>query len=310
MKLPKFKSKAFLAPMADVTDPAFRLLCNDYGAGLTVTELTSVHAVVARGVKDFVEFDEKESPRSVQLFGSDLDKLSKAAKIVSKHFDIIDYNMGCPSTKITRAMAGAALLQKKDLVRDIFRTLISSVKKPVSLKMRSGVKKDNLFGGIAKIAEDEGVSMITLHPRTVEQGYSGLSNWKLIRELKSLVSIPVVGNGDIVKPKDALRMFKETGCDYVMVGRGARGNPFIFSQINDFLEKGKYKEYNSKDRVKAFLKYLKYSEKFKSVKFSHVKINAVNFTKGFEGGARLREQLVKCKGVEKLKEVLESKVYK
>ena len=136
MRLPKFKSKVFLAPMADVTDPAFRLLCHKYGAGLTVTGLTSAHAVVARGIKDFVEFSEKEKPRSVQLFGSDLDKLSKAAKIVEPHFDIIDYNMGCPSTKITRAMAGASLLQKKELTRDIFRTLVSSVKKPVSLNYK------------------------------------------------------------------------------------------------------------------------------------------------------------------------------
>ncbi len=304
-KLPKFKSKVFLAPMADVTDPAFRLLCNDYCAGLTVTELTSAHAVVSRGVKDFVEFDKKEKPRSVQLFGSDLDKLSKAAKIVEPHFDIIDYNMGCPSTKITKSVAGAALLQKKELTRDIFRTLISSVKKPVSLKMRSGVKKDNLFRDIAKIAEDEGVSMITLHPRTVEQGYSGVSDWSLIKELKSLVSIPIVGNGDIVKPEDALRMFKETNCDYVMVGRCARGNPFIFEQINDLISKGKYKEYNFEDRVNVFLKYLKYSKKFKSIKFSNVKVNAVNFTKGVEGGARLREELVKCKDVKELKKVFE-----
>jgi len=303
--LPKFKSKVFLAPMADVTDPAFRLLCNDYGAGLTVTELTSVNAIVSRGVKDFVEFSKKEKPRSVQLFGSDLDMLSKSAKIVSKHFDIIDYNMGCPSTKITKSVAGAALLQKKELTRDIFRTLVSSVKKPISLKIRSGVKKDNLFIDIAKIAEDEGVSMITLHPRTVEQGYSGVSNWKLIKELKSLVSIPVVGNGDIVKPKDALRMFEETGCDYVMVGRAARGNPFIFEQINDLISKGSYKEYTSEDRMNAFLKYLKYSKKFKSIKFSNVKVNAVNFTKGVSGGAKLREKLVKCKDVGGLKSVFE-----
>ncbi len=303
--LPKFKSKVFLAPLADVTDPAFRLLCNDYGAGLTVTELTSVNAIVSRGVKDFVEFSKKEKPRSVQLFGSDLDMLSKSAKIVSKHFDIIDYNMGCPSTKITKSVAGAALLQKKELTRDIFRTLVSSVKKPISLKIRSGVKKDNLFIDIAKIAEDEGVSMITLHPRTVEQGYSGVSNWKLIKELKSLVSIPVVGNGDIVKPKDALRMFEETGCDYVMVGRAARGNPFIFEQINDLISKGSYKEYTSEDRMNAFLKYLKYSKKFKSIKFSNVKVNAVNFTKGVSGGAKLREKLVKCKDVGGLKSVFE-----
>ena len=302
MKLPRFKSKVFLAPMADVTDPAFRLLCHDYGAGLTVTELTSVNAIVARGIKDFVEFGEKEKPRSVQLFGSDLDKLSKASKIVSKHFDIIDYNMGCPSTKITSAMAGAALLQKKELTRDIFRTLISSVKKPVSLKMRSCVKKDNLFRDIAKIAEDEGISMITLHPRTVKQGYSGSSNWKLIKELKSIVDVPVVGNGDIVKPEYALRMFKETGCDYVMVGRAARGNPFIFEQINDLISKGNYNEYSSEDKVEAFFKYLKYSKKFKSIKFSNVKVNAVNFTKGLEGGAKLREQLVKCNDVEEIKD--------
>ena len=179
-ELPYFSSKAFLAPMAGVSDPALRLMCKKMGAGLVVTELTSVNAIVAKqkqlhtqmkSITDFIEFSEKERPLSIQLFGSDITALEKAAKIVEPFFDIIDYNMGCPAPHITKQMAGGALLQNKSLTKEIFRTLVNSVRRPISLKMRIGVTESNktLFQDIAKIAENEGVKMITLHPRTVSQ---------------------------------------------------------------------------------------------------------------------------------------------
>ena len=177
---------------------------------------------------------------SVQLFGSDISALEKAAKIVEPHFDMIDYNMGCPAPHITKQMAGGALLQNSDLTREIFRTLVNAVKKPISLKMRMGVTEENksLFLEISKIAEQEGIQMMTLHPRTVSQGYSGHSDWDMIKKLKQNVSVPVVGNGDIISPEIAKKVLDYTGCDYVMIGRGAMGNPFIFEQINDYLECG------------------------------------------------------------------------
>ena len=317
-QLPNFTSKVFLAPMAGVSDPALRIMCKEMGAGLVVTELTSVNAIVAKheqlesqskNITEFIEFSEKERPLSVQLFGSDIVALEKAAKIVEPHFDMIDYNMGCPAPHITKQMAGGALLQNADLTRQIFRTLVNTIKKPVSLKMRIGVTEENnsLFLDIAKIAEQEGIEMMTLHPRTVSQGYSGHANWEMIKKLKQNVSVPVVGNGDITSPEIAKKVLDYTGCDYLMVGRGAMGNPFIFEQINDYLDNGVYKKYTLTDRLNAFVKYLELTEKY-NIRFANIKQQAIRFTKGTTGGAQLRNRLSTATNTDDLKELLLQKV--
>ena len=317
-QLPNFTSKVFLAPMAGVSDPALRIMCKEMGAGLVVTELTSVNAIVAKheqlesqskNITEFIEFSEKERPLSVQLFGSDIVALEKAAKIVEPHFDMIDYNMGCPAPHITKQMAGGALLQNADLTRQIFRTLVNTIKKPVSLKMRIGVTEENnsLFLDIAKIAEQEGIAMMTLHPRTVSQGYSGHANWEMIKKLKQNVSVPVVGNGDITSPEIAKKVLDYTGCDYLMVGRGAMGNPFIFEQINDYLDNGVYKKYTLTDKLNAFVKYLELTEKY-NIRFANIKQQAIRFTKGTVGGAQLRNRLSTATNTDDLKELLLQKV--
>jgi len=311
--LPKFPSKSFLAPMAGLSDPALRLVCKELGAGLVVTEFVNVHAVVARGtgkykIQDFVEFSDKERPLSCQLFGSNLEALEKAVKIISPHFDIIDYNMGCPAPHITQQMACSALLREPELTRKIFQTMIRSTDKPITVKIRAGVTNPDKWKEIAKIAEEEGLSMITLHPRTVKQGYSGKANWKLIKELKELVNIPVCGNGDIETPEDAKKMLDETGCDYVMVGRGAARNPFLFTQINQYLKTGKYKQITPKDRIKYFLRYLSYSKKYKTIKFSSIRMQTMNFTKGIQGSKELRGKIIKIKTLKEL-ELLIKKFY-
>ena len=317
-QLPNFTSKVFLAPMAGVSDPALRIMCKEMGAGLVVTELTSVNAIVAKheqlesqskNITEFIEFSEKERPLSIQLFGSDIVALEKAAKIVEPHFDMIDYNMGCPAPHITKQMAGGALLQNADLTRQIFRTLVNTIKKPVSLKMRIGVTEENnsLFLDIAKIAEQEGIAMMTLHPRTVSQGYSGHANWEMIKKLKQNVSVPVVGNGDITSPEIAKKVLDYTGCDYLMVGRGAMGNPFIFEQINDYLENGVYKKYTLTDRLEAFVKYLELTEKY-NIRFANIKQQAIRFTKGTVGGAQLRNRLSTATNTDDLKGLLLQKV--
>ena len=313
-QLPNFSSKAFLAPMAGVSDPALRLMCKNMGAGLVVTELTSVNAIVAKqrelesqmkDITEFIEFSEKERPLSVQLFGSDILQLEKAAKIVEPFFDVIDYNMGCPAPHITKQMAGGALLQNASLTREIFRTLVNSVKKPVSLKMRIGVNESNklLFKDIAAIAQREGIQMITLHPRTVSQGYSGHSDWDMIKKLKQTVSIPVVGNGDITSPEIAKKMIERTGCDYVMIGRGAMGNPFIFEQINDYLRYGSYRKYQTSDKLKAFIEYLDATSQY-NIRFVNIKQQAIRFTKGIVGGSLLRKRLSVAKSIDELQELL------
>jgi len=183
--------------------------------------------------------------------------------------------------------------------------MVNSTSRPVSLKMRIGVSDSNklLFKEIAKIAEQEGIKMITLHPRTVSQGYSGHSDWSMIKKLKEIVEIPVVGNGDITTPEIAKSMIEQTGCDYVMIGRGAMGNPFIFEQINDYLKYGVYKNYNFSDRLEIFLDYVSETSKYK-IKFVNIKEQAIRFTKGTVGGSILRKRLTATKDIDELKKIL------
>jgi len=300
--------------MAGVSDPALRLQCKQMGAGLVVTEFTNIHSIIAKEkqfkenmktIQEFIEFSELERPLSVQLFGSDLFVLEKAAKIVEPYFDIIDYNMGCPAPHITRQMAGGALLQEVNLTQQIFSTLVNAVKKPVTLKIRSGVTDASkfLFREIAEIAEDEGIQMITFHPRTVSQGYSGHADWSMIKELKEISNIPIVGNGDIVNPEDAKKMLDETGCDYVMIGRGAMGNPFLFEQINDYLKTNSYHEYSFKDKLDSFFDYLHLTNNYK-IKFTNIKSQAIRFTKGMKGGAKLRSELTFSKNIDDLEKIM------
>lgn len=301
--------------MAGVSDPALRLLCKKMGAGLVVTELTSIHSIVAKEkqlkqnnktIAEFLEFSQKERPLSVQLFGSDLQVLKKAAKIVEPYFDIIDYNMGCPAPHITSQMAGGALLQQSNLTTKIFQTLVKTVNKPVTLKIRAGVTEASkfLFKDIAKIAQNEGIQMITIHPRTVKQGYSGKADWNLIKQLKELVDIPVVGNGDITSPELAKQMFDQTGCDYVMIGRAAMGNPFLFKQINDFLKSGTYVQSSFEKRLDMFFEYLKLASNF-NIKFSNIKNQAIYFTKGYPNATKLRTKITHTKNIFELCNILQ-----
>jgi len=310
--LPKFSSRAFLAPMAGVSDPALRLLCKEMGAGLVVTELTSIHAIIAKekqlqaqnqDISEFIEYSNKERPLAVQLFGSDIESLQKAVKIVEPYFDVIDYNMGCPAPHITKQMAGGALLQNLSLTQKILETLVKSTDKPVTLKMRAGVDDNLVFKDIAHVAERAGVQMITLHARTVQQGYAGESDWSLIKALKQTVDIPIVGNGDITTPELAKKMIDETGCDYIMIGRGAMGNPFLFEQVNEYLATGTYKKYSQKDKTEMFCKYLDYAAQYK-IKFANIRQQAMRFTKGLREGAKFRSGIMLAKTTDELKSIM------
>jgi tRNA-dihydrouridine synthase B len=309
MVLPRFKNKVFLAPMAGVCDPAFRLMCAKSGAGLVFTEFVSIHAIESKQklgraeLEKFIPFSEEERPIGIQLFGNDIKATKLAVEVVSPYFDIIDFNIGCPAPNITAQMAGSALLQKPEHMEKLLSTLVSSSSKPVSIKMRSGVEKDKkLFLKIGKIAENAGVEMMTLHPRTVEQGYSGKSDWNLIRELKEKVNVPVVGNGDINTPEDAKRMFEETGCDFIMIGRASMGNPEIFSQVNDYLKSGKYSTLSGNAKKMSFLEYLK-SANENNVKLSEIRNQAMYFTKGIEGSVDMRRNIASAKSIEKIESI-------
>jgi tRNA-dihydrouridine synthase B len=309
--LPKFKGKVFLAPMAGITDIAFRELCVEYGASLTVTELISARAILQKNKKTFemLKKAEKEKPFSIQLFGEDAKILADAAKIIEPMCDIIDINMGCPANKVMKIGAGSALLSNPKKCGEIVREIINVVKKPVSVKIRLGVDEKYFTGiEVAKECEKAGASFITVHGRFSSQQYSGIADWKKILEIKKSVKIPVVGNGDLTASceaeiRRAVNFLAEKSVDFIAIGRGASGNPFIFKQINDYILTGKYNEVTIKDRKKAFYRYLELAQKYE-VNFLHQKLQAQHFIKGLVGAPKIRDNISKTKNQDELKEIL------
>jgi len=228
-----------LGPMAGVTDLPFRLLCKEQGCGLFITEMVSAKALYYhnQNTGELLETYPEEHPIGVQLFGSDPDIIAEEALKLEDRFDFIDLNFGCPVPKIVKNGEGSFLLTQPELAGKIFKKLVQTVHIPVTVKMRKGFTPDYQEGiRIAKIAEDSGISMISVHGRSRDQFYSGKADYEAIRQIKAAVSIPVIGNGDILTGKDAERMLNETGVDGIMIGRGAEGNPWIFREIKAYLE--------------------------------------------------------------------------
>ena len=231
-----------LAPMAGVTDLPFRLLCREQGAGLLCMEMVSAKAIYYRNrnTEALLSIDEREPPVSLQLFGSDADIISEmAGQIEDRPFSILDINMGCPVPKVAGNGEGSALMKDPALVEAIVTKTVRAVRKPVTVKIRKGFDGEHVNAvEIAKIAEAGGASAVAVHGRTREQYYHGKADWDIIRQVKEAVRIPVIGNGDVVSPESAKAMFDETGCDGIMIGRGAQGNPWIFRQILHWMETG------------------------------------------------------------------------
>ncbi len=239
----EIKGRTVLAPMAGVTDLAYRLLCKENGCSYMYTEMVSAKAILYnnRNTEALLNVTQKEHPIAVQLFGSEPQIMADIAKrLEERPFDVIDVNMGCPVPKVVNNGEGSALMKEPLLVGKIVEAMANAVNKPVTVKIRAGFNSQNINAPeIARIIQESGGAAVAVHGRTREQYYSGRADWDVIARVKDTVSIPVIGNGDILSGDDAVKMMEQTGCDAVMIGRGARGHPWIFRQINDYLETGR-----------------------------------------------------------------------
>ena len=307
---PKLSGKLILAPMHNITNLAFRLMCKEYGAALVSTELLSANAI-ARENKAVIELTKtckEEKPVAAQIFSQNTENMVAAAKIIENMgFDIIDINLGCPSKKIIKQGAGGYLLKRKNKIFEIVSSVTKAVKIPITVKIRSGVDKEHINAlEIAKICEKAGASAIIIHPRTVEQGYSGKADWSLIKKIKDSIKIPVIGNGDVFTPQNCKAIFEKTGCDYAMIGRAAIGNPFIFKQINHYLESGEIIQHTKEEKIKDYFKYIELTKKFGDFSIKDAKLRAQEFTKGLAGSSKLRRELDRIKNWEEIVVLMEN----
>lgn len=291
-----------LAPMAGVTDTVFRrLIRGQGGCGLLMTEFTSSHGVVAtrkarkptRAFR-YLYFEPEEHPISAQLFGSDPDVMADAARVCEEQgFDIVDINFGCPVNKVVKCNGGSGLLRNLPLVEQILRKVRAAIRIPLTMKFRAGWSDSELVAvQMARLAEDCGLAAIALHPRTREQGYSGVADWSRIAEAKAAVRIPVIGNGDITEPEHAVQMVQQTGCDAVMIGRAASSNPWIFRQIADYLARGVYEVPPERRRYEIMRDYYEMLHAQNAPDaVGKMKQFATYFTHGVRNGSRLRSQI-------------------
>lgn len=307
-------NKVITAPMAGITDKAFREINKVMGAGLVFTEMVSDKSLVYlnRRAYEMLEMSGEKRPVAVQIFGSEADFMAKAASIVEEHgADIIDINMGCPTPKIVKNGEGSALMLNLENAKEIIKAVIQAVKVPVTVKMRKGWddKAPSPAFRLAQIAEAEGVSAVTIHGRTREQFYSGKADWNIIAEVKKAVQIPVIGNGDIFCPEDAKAMLDQTGCDAIMIARGMLGNPWLIARTIRYLEDGEIlPEPTLGERVAVAVQQLQRTCALKgeNIGVKEMRKHLAWYLKGVRGAARLRDEINTLTDLEKIESLLQS----
>ena len=309
----KIDNPYILAPMAGVTDLPFRLLCKEQGAGLLCMEMISAKALQYKNTKALLAIHPKEYPVSLQLFGSDPKIISEQAKRIEElPFQILDINMGCPVPKVVKNGEGSALMKNPKLVYEIVYQTARAIQKPVTVKIRKGFD-DTCINAveIAKIIEEAGGAAVAVHGRTREQYYSGKADWEIIRQVKEAVSIPVIGNGDVTSGEKALEMRERTGCDGVMIGRGAQGNPWIFHELLEYDRTGKLPPRPSKEQIKeTMLRHARLQLEFKGeyLGIREMRKHVAWYTKGMEGSAKLRDDINKVESYAELETLLNERI--
>lgn len=304
-----------LGPMAGVTDLPFRLLCKEMGCNMLYTEMVSAKAILYKNknTKELLNIDKNEHPVGVQLFGSDPDIMAQiAAQVEEGECDFIDINMGCPVPKIVNNGEGSALLKQPKLVEEILTKMVKAVNKPITVKIRKGFENGTVYAvEIAKIAESCGVSAIAVHGRTREQYYSGKADWDVIKDVKKAVKIPVIGNGDIFSAEDAKAMKEYTGCDGLMVARGARGNPWIFREIKEYLENGNVIDKPTMNDIREMI--IRHAKMLVNYKGEYTGIREMRkhiawYTAGLPHSAELRRMCNQIETMENLVETVNAKL--
>lgn len=307
-----FKDKIILAPMAGICDLPFRLLCKEQGCDILYTEMISAKGMYYnnKNTGPLIMTDEREKPIGVQIFGSEpLLMAEQAKKLEDKGFAFIDVNMGCPVPKIVNNGDGSALMKNPKLIGDIVSALVNACKLPITIKIRAGFTADNINAPeIAKIAEESGVSAIAVHGRTREQYYHGQADWSVIKAVKDAVSVPVIGNGDICSGADVIRIKEETGCDSVMIGRAAKGNPWIFSEIKHYLETGEQLPRPSAMEIRdTMLRHARLMIEYKGdyTGIHEMRKHVAWYTQGLKDSAKLRAAINQVETYEEIEELLD-----
>lgn len=308
----ELKNKVFLSPMAGVTDLPFRLICKEQGCGLLYTEMINGKALCYddENTKKMLKIEEEEHPVAVQIFGSEPEFMGRAAEIMNDYSnEILDINMGCPAPKVVKNGDGSALMKNPKLAEEVLREVVKNSKKPVTLKIRKGWDDNSVNAvEIAKIAEDCGISALAIHGRTREQFYTGKADWDIIAEIKKNLSIPVIGNGDVFTIEDSINMLDKTGCDAIMIGRGAQGNPWIFKRINHYMNTGEIlPEPTLNEKISTAIKHLKLAveEHGEYVAVREMRKHIAWYLKGLRNSAKLRDEINKIEDYQEVVSKLE-----